>query len=108
VQEKLRQSLREHYKDAVSQKRLPTPAEINDSRPAYLDAVVEENLRLAQVAPANARTATQDVEVLGYRIPAGTEVWMPVRYFEHVSMPSILTVRSTDQWTIVLQESMSG
>ena len=43
----------------------------------YLDAVVEEILRLANTFPLLERQSTEDTTVLGYQIPKGTTVFMP-------------------------------
>jgi len=40
----------------------------------YIGAVLHEALRLCPPGPANARTATQDIEVDGYRVTAGSLV----------------------------------
>jgi len=40
----------------------------------YIGAVLQESLRLCPPGPANPRTATEDIEVDGYRVPAGTVV----------------------------------
>lgn len=40
----------------------------------YIGAVLHESLRLCPPGPANPRTAMQDIEVDGYRVPAGTIV----------------------------------
>lgn len=42
----------------------------------YLDGVCEESSRLAGVAKASMRWSTVDTEILGYRIPKGTTVFM--------------------------------
>ncbi|KAK4554653.1 hypothetical protein LTR86_008155 [Recurvomyces mirabilis] len=79
VQQKLRQCLRAFYKDAAARGEVPSHKELVHSQPAYLNAVLEEILRHATVAAATIRTTTQDVEVLGYHIPKGTDVWLPNR-----------------------------
>lgn len=41
----------------------------------YLEACIVESMRLSPIAPAVARTLTQDTELGGYALPAGTIVW---------------------------------
>ncbi|GKT72927.1 cytochrome P450 [Colletotrichum tofieldiae] len=43
----------------------------------YLDAVIDEMLRLGHTAPAIDRQCTQDTMILGHHIPAGTQVFPP-------------------------------
>lgn len=69
VQDKLRFVLRE-----VSHgPGLPTVNEIIDSDIPYLNGVVEETLRLAGTA-TYARQATADTEILGMKVPKGTNI----------------------------------
>jgi hypothetical protein len=44
----------------------------------YLDAFLEEMTRLFHTSMSNGRITTQDLEVLGYHIPKGIEVWLLV------------------------------
>ncbi|CAG8981800.1 hypothetical protein HYALB_00004743 [Hymenoscyphus albidus] len=76
VQTKLRSELRAHHHEATAEKRLPTFQEINESQVHYRDAVIEEILRCSLAEAANVRTALCDAEVLGHRIPKGTEVFL--------------------------------
>ncbi|KAK3109782.1 hypothetical protein LTR53_016586 [Teratosphaeriaceae sp. CCFEE 6253] len=77
VQKKLRQSLHSAFGQAVSSGEVPSAADMVKTRTPYLDAVLEEILRLGLTAPANIRVTTQDVEVLCYRIPKGVDILMP-------------------------------
>ncbi|EUC40094.1 hypothetical protein COCMIDRAFT_41530 [Bipolaris oryzae ATCC 44560] len=64
VQKKLLKSLRSFHTAAVTEYRLPTHSEICDASIPYLDAVVEESLRL------------EDTVVLGHCIPEGIHIMM--------------------------------
>jgi cytochrome P450 len=73
IQAKLRVHLRSAFTDPIYNRRLPTAEEIIKTKLPYLDAVLEEVLRLraAMLVP---RDATRDTELLGYHIPKGTVV----------------------------------
>lgn len=64
--------------EARTEKRWPNEREILRTPMPYLDALVEEMLRLAQPVPGLVRQATVDTQILGRHIPKGTEVFMPV------------------------------
>ncbi|GLA34903.1 hypothetical protein AnigIFM63309_009086 [Aspergillus niger] len=87
VQTRLRDELQTVCAAAVHEGRLPTAAEIIQSRLPYLDAVLEETLRLraAMLVP---RDATRDTELLGRRIPKGTVVLLVCQGPEYSSSPS--------------------
>lgn len=70
----MRESLRSSHASAIAEGRAPTHAEIVQTSVPYLDAVVEEMLRLAHTAPVQERQATEDTVVLGHLIPKGTTV----------------------------------
>jgi cytochrome P450 len=72
LQSKLRHALHAAYSDAHAEKRAPTLAELTKARVPYLEAVLEEALRLH--ATSLARQASRDTELLGHRIPKGTNV----------------------------------
>ncbi|ELR06955.1 hypothetical protein GMDG_08189 [Pseudogymnoascus destructans 20631-21] len=76
VQAKLRAELRAYHVEATAEKRLPTFQEINESQMHYRDAVIEEIFRCSLSEAASIRTAVVDAEVLGHRIPKGTEVFL--------------------------------
>jgi cytochrome P450 len=65
-------------KDACEQGELPTLDAIHKTKIPYLDAFLEEMTRLSHTSMSNGRITTQDVEVLGYHIPKGIEVWLMV------------------------------
>jgi len=73
VATRLREELREHLVEATQENRLPTVDEILNTKLAYLEAVLEEVLRLraAMLVP---RDATRDTQLLGHRIPKGTSI----------------------------------
>jgi cytochrome P450 len=72
----LRKHLHTVFADAVAEKRQPTSQEITKTQAPYLDAVVEEILRLSVVIPMLSRQATVDTTVLGYHIPKDTSVML--------------------------------
>jgi hypothetical protein len=72
IQRKLRDAMHLAYSDAHDQRRAPTLTELTKTRIPYLEAVLEEALRLH--ATSIARQATRDTELLGYHIPKGTNV----------------------------------
>ncbi|KAI8654717.1 Cytochrome P450 monooxygenase [Fusarium keratoplasticum] len=77
AQRKLRAALQVAHPDAFAEKRNPTTAEI--MRPnvsPYLDATIEEIVRLSGTSDGIQRVATVDTEILGHPIPKGTELWL--------------------------------
>lgn len=76
VQKKLRAHLREKLTMAYGEKRNPTADEIANTHMPYLDATIEENMRLAKGIAFVARTAMEDAVVLGHLIPKGTDLFM--------------------------------
>ncbi|KAL0941664.1 cytochrome p450 monooxygenase [Colletotrichum truncatum] len=82
-QNKLRDSLRSALPAAVAEKRVPTAQEIMQVRCPYLEASIEELFRVSLTAPMCVRSATQDTQILGCRIPKGTvvfQVWNQAGY----------------------------
>ena len=75
VQTKLRAELQAAHTAALAGKRQPTVQEITGSVIHYRDAVVEESIRCSLTESAIIRTAMKDVNLLGYHIPKGTEVF---------------------------------
>jgi cytochrome P450 len=57
---------------AISEARQPTAKEISKANIPYLDAVIEEVLRVGQPTPMVAREAMVDTILLGHMIPKGT------------------------------------
>ncbi|XEV02460.1 hypothetical protein FSHL1_007747 [Fusarium sambucinum] len=74
VQSTLREAFRKGYAEALEQKRVPTMDEVLKAHIPYLDAVIEEILRHARVAPITLREAVTDTQILGYHIPKGTTI----------------------------------
>lgn len=72
VQTELRAALRAAFPGPEP----PTANEIIQTEVPYLDGTCEEGLRLAGTAKALLRQAVVDTEVLGCRIPKGTEVFL--------------------------------
>ncbi|KAI8271127.1 Cytochrome P450 monooxygenase [Colletotrichum sp. SAR11_239] len=68
--------LRSKHEAAVADGRAPTYAEIVQTSIPYLDALVEEMLRLAHTTIIQERQASEDTIVLGHRIPKGTNVFV--------------------------------
>ncbi|RFU78239.1 cytochrome p450 monooxygenase [Trichoderma arundinaceum] len=78
VQTRLRDALQQAHFNAYQASRLPTMEEICATSIPYLDAVIEETLRYASVATLIVRTSTCDTQILGYQIPKGTDVLLPL------------------------------
>lgn len=74
-QSKLRAALVQAYKSKGTNNACPDSAEeiLAKSIP-YLDACIEETLRLGNISAQLARVTTNDADVLGYHIPKGTSV----------------------------------
>lgn len=53
---------------------VPTVEAMTGAQVPYLDAVIEEIIRLAKTAFSTIRVTTRDVQVLGYNIPKGTDI----------------------------------
>ncbi|KAK1975245.1 cytochrome P450 [Colletotrichum cereale] len=77
AQTRLREALRAAYAAALAEGRAPLHGKIAGTRSLYLDAVVEEVLRLAYTAPVVDWQCTRDTEILGYCVPAGTVLLLP-------------------------------
>jgi hypothetical protein len=77
VQHKLRAELLNNLPGLET--RPPTYAEISDeSKVPYLTAVIHEILRCSRTASAVSRDTTCDTVLLGYPIPKGTQVLIPI------------------------------
>ncbi|KAF2799649.1 cytochrome P450 [Melanomma pulvis-pyrius CBS 109.77] len=75
VQKKLRQALQSGIPAAVAQRRQPTYHEIVNATIPYFEAVIEECLRCGGPAAVHARLSLVETELLGVRIPKGTDVF---------------------------------
>ncbi|KAK8051432.1 cytochrome P450 [Apiospora rasikravindrae] len=73
AQAKLRASLEAAFPTPLQNDQLPTVEEILDADIPYLDAAMEETLRLSTITTV-ARQAVVDTEILGCRIPKGTQI----------------------------------
>lgn len=74
VQQKLRSALQSSYASASQERRQPTGSEISNTSIPYLDAVIEESLRMKGPLPLLMRTAYVDTTILGCKVPKGTPV----------------------------------
>ncbi|KAL2167891.1 hypothetical protein VTG60DRAFT_678 [Thermothelomyces hinnuleus] len=72
-QAKLREALLELWPGANAN-NLPSCKEIISAEHPYVEASIQELIRIALTAPSWARTTTQEVVVLGHRIPPGVDV----------------------------------
>lgn len=92
MQLKLRKALRDAHAAAASESRLPTALEIAKSSIPYLDAVIEESLRVGAPTPLIAREAMRDTTLLGHRIPKGATLIIssagPSYYRPSTSIPA--------------------
>ncbi|KAI3538354.1 cytochrome P450 [Colletotrichum abscissum] len=79
VQQRLFESIQSFHTAASSEGRLPTHSEICEANIPYLDAVIEEMLRLAHTATSQDRECKEDTVILGHVIPKGTTVIVPNR-----------------------------
>ncbi len=51
----------------------------------YLEKVVKESLRIISPVPWNGRVTSQETELGGYRLPAGTEVFVSLYHTHHMA-----------------------
>lgn len=76
AQKKLRDALRAAHADAFEGGRAPSAYEITHSTVPYLEAVIEEILRLAGTLAILERQCNRDTQVLGHFVPKGTTMIM--------------------------------
>ncbi|KAF1999193.1 cytochrome P450 [Amniculicola lignicola CBS 123094] len=74
IQTKLRSAVHAAFSTAHAEKRVPTHAEMLKTRVPYVDAVIDEVLRLH--ATIMSRMALRDTQIFGKHIPKGATVWM--------------------------------
>jgi cytochrome P450 len=86
AQTKLREVLRSTYVEATLEKRQPTAKELATLHHPYIDAMLEEILRCSSTAAVTSRVAMVDTDVLGYRIPEGTDVNF-LAYADYIAPP---------------------
>ena len=89
IQVRLRDELQDAFPAAVQENnRLPSTTELMSANLPYVEAVIEETLRL-RAAFLIARDAVRDTELLGHRIPKGTVCLLVCQGLEHfASLPS--------------------
>lgn len=73
-QSELRNALQQAHAQAKAERRPPSLVEIIQTRVPYLDAVVEEVLRLSYPLGMCLREVQVDTQILGARVPKGTTV----------------------------------
>lgn len=78
VQTKLRKVLEDAFPEASREGQQPSVADLIKTQVPYLDAVVEEIVRLAAPVRTVARLAKVDTVILGHHIPKGTQVLMSI------------------------------
>ncbi|RYO83345.1 hypothetical protein DL766_008466 [Monosporascus sp. MC13-8B] len=74
VQKKLRAALRSAYGTAFDERRQPSVTELWKTPVPYLDAVIEESLRVTGPLPVTQRRTVVDTVILGRNIPKGTDI----------------------------------
>ncbi|CAG9974932.1 unnamed protein product [Clonostachys byssicola] len=72
AQKKLRDALRSTHSNPCAEGRPPTYREISSANCGYLEAFIEESLRLANTVPMLERQCDKDTVVLGHHLPKGT------------------------------------
>lgn len=88
VQKKLRTHLREAHAIALAEGRNPTGEEMNKAQIPYLDAFLEEVVRLNTSASAVLKEALDDMQILGHHIPKGTQLLIPL-WGPSINQPAI-------------------
>ncbi|KAK5122321.1 hypothetical protein LTR85_004232 [Meristemomyces frigidus] len=76
AQQKVRSVLQAEFQRAREAGENPTVEEIAKSNIPYLDATLEEIHRCGGTISSNIRTALVDADILGHRVPKGTDVFM--------------------------------
>ncbi|CCF33717.1 cytochrome P450 monooxygenase [Colletotrichum higginsianum] len=75
-QDTLRKHIQAVYANAMLEKRPPNEAELTKVPAPYLDAFLEEVLRLARTASILTRQAIADTTILGHFVPKGTNLFL--------------------------------
>lgn len=88
AQQKARAGLRAAYAEAYQQGRPPTAAEIVKTQVPYLEAILEEVLRVSAPISTTARVATVDTTIMGHAVPKGTMVFVTI-FGPDINMPSV-------------------
>ncbi|KIM95817.1 hypothetical protein OIDMADRAFT_45113 [Oidiodendron maius Zn] len=76
VQYKLHSEVCSALAQATTEKRDPTVEEITGVSIPYIDAVIEEIIRHSLTSPVVIRRSMVDVDILGHRIPEGTDIFL--------------------------------
>lgn len=95
AQRKAREGLRAVYAEAHAQRRQPSVAEITRTQVPYLEAVIEEILRLSGPVGATARETTVDTVIMGRAVPRGTTVFLAM-FGPSFTSPSVRDAAGTD------------
>lgn len=75
-QERLRSALHAAHPAAVGEGRMPSADEIAHTHVPFLEAYIEEVLRLGSTLPVLDRQTDRNTEILGHAVPKGTIVMM--------------------------------
>ncbi|KAI3397401.1 hypothetical protein diail_10852 [Diaporthe ilicicola] len=75
VQKRVRDDLQAAFPQARAEGRLPSATEIAKASVPYLEAAMEEILRIGNTVPVIDRDAVQDTTLLGHFVPKGTHVF---------------------------------
>jgi cytochrome P450 len=75
VQRRVRDDLQAAFPEAKAERRLPSVSEITKASVPYLEATMEEILRVGNTVPIVDRDAIQDTTILGHFVPKGTHVF---------------------------------
>ncbi|WYZ34165.1 hypothetical protein EsH8_I_000441 [Colletotrichum jinshuiense] len=75
-QDTLRNHIQAVYANAMLEKRPPNEVELTKLAAPYLDAFLEEVLRLARTASILTRQAIADTTILGHFVPKGTNLFL--------------------------------
>jgi cytochrome P450 len=78
VQQKIYNEMQNLFGD--DKQRIPTYQEYSEMK--YLERVIKETLRIRPSVPSVSRKLTEDIELDGYKVPAGANVQLAI-YFIH-------------------------
>lgn len=89
-QTKLREALLRLFPGANAN-NLPSYKQVLEANDPFVEASIQELIRISLTAPSWARTTTQEVRVLGYQVPPGIDV---------VGAPSVESLEDMDEFEI--------